>query len=104
MSNHAHFCITDNKGVLPSFVEKMNSLIARQLNALRGEKGTNFEKGYSDLDILDSDSLADLCAYTLANPCEAGLVSTAAAWKGVSTYHMEYNKPFTVKRPNCGMR
>lgn len=103
MSNHAHFCITDNRGVLPLFVGKMNSLIARQLNTLRAEKGTNFEKRYSDIDILDPESLVELCAYTLANPCAAGLVSTAAAWKSVSTYHLEYNEPLIVKRPNCGM-
>lgn len=39
----------------------------------------------------------------LANPCAAGLVSAAAAWKGGSTYDLEYNQPFKVKSPNCGM-
>lgn len=103
MSNHGHLCLTDNKGILPRFVGKMNSLISRQLNALRAEKGTNFEKGYSDIEIVSDDSLVNLCAYTLANPCAADLVSSAGAWKGVTTYHLDYNRPFIVKRPNCGM-
>lgn len=81
----------------------MNSLISRQLNTLRGGKGTNFEKGYSEIEIADEASMHRLSAYTLANPCAANLVKSADAWQGFSTYRREYNKPFTVTRPKCGM-
>lgn len=103
MSNHAHICITDELGVLPKFVCQMNSMLSRQLNALRKQKGTNFERAYSDIQILDDQSVSRLCAYTLANPCAANLVSSAERWKGMSTYKLEYNRPFVVKRPNCGI-
>lgn len=103
MSNHAHICMTDIRGVLPKFMCQMNSLISRQLNALRGVTGTNIEKGYSSIELLDDASMVGFCAYTLANPCAADLVHTAADWKGISTLKREYNEVFLVERPKCGM-
>lgn len=43
------------------------------------------------------------CAYILANPCAAGLVSTATAWKGITTVNLEYGEEFTVRRPATGL-
>lgn len=103
MSNHAHICMTDVHGVLPKFMCQMNSLISRQLNALRGVSGTNFEKGYSSIVLADDASIVGFCAYTLANPCAADLVSTASAWKGISTLKREYGECFEVVRPKCGL-
>lgn len=103
MSNHAHIVLTDRKGLLPSFVQQLNSLISRQLNAIRGLKGGNIEKGYLDQEILSDSAVLGLCAYTLANPCDADLVSTARAWKGMTTIRREYGKPFRLRRPKCGM-
>lgn len=105
MSNHAHIILTDEAGVLPKFVGTMNSLISRQLNAIGhpAREGTNFAKGYSDIDILDDETMVFYCAYTLANPCSAGLVSRASLWKGVSSHKHEYGVPFEVERPKCGL-
>lgn len=103
MSNHAHICLLDERGVLPAFTCKMNSMISKQLNALRRQRGSNIEKGYSDITVLDDWTMASFCAYTLANPCAADLVVRAKAWKGFSSYRLEYGKTFTVERPNCGM-
>lgn len=103
MSNHAHICLLDERGVLPAFTCKMNSLISKQLNALRRQRGTNIEKGYSDITVLDDWSMASFCAYALANPCAADLVSRASKWKGLHTYNLEYGEKFIVTRPNCGM-
>lgn len=103
MSNHAHICLTDERGVLPKFVCQMNSLVSRQINALTGETGTNIEKGYSSIEIADSASMLRLSAYTLANPCAANLVRKASDWEGFCTYSREYNQPFKVERPRCGM-
>lgn len=103
MSNHAHIVLTDEEGVLPKFVCKLNSLISRQLNAIRGLKGTNIEKGYVDQEIIGEEAMLRMCAYTLANPCAAGLVSTATAWRGVTTVNRSYGEKFEVPRPNCGM-
>lgn len=103
MSNHAHLCLLDEKGVLPAFTCKMNSMISKQLNALRRQRGSNIEKGYSDITVLDDWTMASFCAYTLANPCAADLVSRAGAWKGLNSFHLEYGEKFVVERPNCGM-
>lgn len=103
MSNHAHICLTDNKGELPKFMGKMNSLISRQLNAIRGLSGTNIEKGYFDMEVIGDDAMIRNCAYILANPCAADLVSTATAWKGITTVNREYGEEFKVKRPNTGL-
>lgn len=103
MSNHAHICMTDIQGVLPKFMCQMNSLISRQLNAIRGITGTNIEKGYSSIELADDESMLGYCAYTLANPCAADLVAKASAWKGISTLNLEYDQGFEVKRPKCGL-
>lgn len=103
MSNHAHICLLDERGVLPAFTCKMNSMISKQLNALRRQRGSNIEKGYSDITVLDDWTMASFCAYTLANPCAADLVTRARAWKGLHSYELDYEEPFTVLRPNCGM-
>lgn len=103
MSNHAHICLLDEKGVLPAFTCKMNSMISKQLNAIRKQRGSNIEKGYSDITVLDDWTMASFCAYTLANPCAADLVGKASAWQGFNTYELEYGEKFTVSRPNCGM-
>lgn len=82
---------------------QMNSLISRQINALAGESGTNIEKGYSSVEIADDASMLRLSAYTLANPCAANLVNKASEWEGFCTYHRDYNEPFIVERPKCGL-
>lgn len=103
MSNHAHICLTDVEGLLPKFMCQMNSLISRQLNALTDSNGTNIEKGYSSIEIADPGSMLRLSSYTLANPCAADLVEKVTDWEGVCTYHRDYNEPFVVERPKCGM-
>lgn len=103
MSNHAHICLTDVQGILPNFMCQMNSLISRQINALLDDTGTNIQKGYSSIEIADDASMLRLSSYTLANPCAADLVSKASEWEGFSTYKHDYNQPFIVERPKCGI-
>ena len=45
MSNHYHLVLTDVRGLLPDFMMRLNALLSRNLNAIRGWNGTNFEKG-----------------------------------------------------------
>lgn len=103
MSNHAHCVLTDELGVLPSFVNNMNSLLSRQLNALRKSKGGNIEKRYSDAEILDDARVVETCAYVLANPCAANLVAKAKSWRGVTSARLEFGEWFEFKRPACGL-
>ena len=104
MSNHYHLLLTDVKGVLPEFMEWLDSLIARSLNALRGVSGKNFE-GYSFqvIDPDDTDRILRAAVYILCNPCKAHLVSRCKHWKGVSSYGMKFGASKTVKTPALGM-
>lgn len=103
MSNHYHMVLTDQTGCLPRFMEELNSLLARALNALHGTSGTVIEKGYNLVVVETEDKLIEHCIYTLANPCSAHLVKRCHHWKGVSSQAMEYGAAITIKRPDCGL-
>lgn len=103
LSNHAHILLTDRCGCLPRFVQDMNSLISRNLNALHGENGTNFEKGYNIVTEIDDAAILKHSSYILANPCAANLVPRAKDWKGVTSWSYEYGEEMTFKRPDCGI-
>lgn len=99
MSNHFHLVLTDKAGCLPRFMEELDSLLARALNALHGTFGTAIEKGYNLVAVTTSDKLVDHCVYTLANPCSAHLVERSHDWKGVSSRRLKYGVPIKVCRP-----
>lgn len=103
MSNHFHLVLTDIDGCLPRFMEELDSLLSRSLNALRGTSGTNIEKGYNLVAVNGEGRLLEHCVYTLANPCSAHLVKRSRKWPGVSSLGLEYGTPRTVKRPKCGL-
>jgi putative transposase len=103
MSNHFHLALTDVAGCLPAFMETLNSLLSRSLNALRGTTGTNIEKGYNLVIVHGNDRLLEHCVYTLANPCAAHLVARSLHWKGVSSLQLEYGEPRRVLRPRRGL-
>lgn len=103
MSNHAHCVLTDEEGNLPNFMNCMNALISRQLNAIRKSNGGNIEKGYSDIELLDDECIIETCAYALANPCSVHLATTARTWRGITSARLEYGQEFEVTRPKCGL-
>lgn len=103
MSNHYHLVLTDRGGRLPRFMEELNSLLARSLNALHGIQGTAIEKGYNLVAVATEGKLVEHCVYTLANPCSANLVERCHEWQGVSSRRLQYGVPITVTRPNHGL-
>jgi REP element-mobilizing transposase RayT len=103
MSNHGHILLTDVEGRLPDFMRDLNSLISRQLNAHRGHRGTNIEKGYNAVAPQDDEKVLDHAVYTLANACSAHLVKRTRHWKGVSSFGMKYGEVVLVPRPKVGM-
>lgn len=103
MSNHYHLVLTDRGGRLPRFMEELNSLLARALNALHGVQGTAIEKGYNLVAVGTENKLLEHCVYTLANPCRANLVESCHQWHGVSSRRLEYGVPITVVRPKHGL-
>ncbi len=103
MSNHVHIVATFDDDSMPDFMQDLNSLVSRQLNALRGRTGTNFEPHFNAVEIADVDKILDHCAYALANPCSAHLVTRAVGWRGVTSARLEYGQSITIERPQCGM-
>lgn len=103
MSNHYHLVLTDRGACLPRFMEELNSLLARALNALYGIQGTAIEKGYNLVAVATDDKLVQHSVYTLANPCSAHLVENSHHWLGVSSRQLEYGGSLTIKRPAHGL-
>src|SRR6188768_2684461 len=75
MSNHYHLVITDPLGVLPVFVECLNKLVAKCMNASLG-RWENFwaSEPASYVRLLDDEAILDKIAYVLCNPVQAALV------------------------------
>lgn len=103
MSNHYHLVLTDSGGCLPRFMEELNSLMARAINALYGIQGTAIEKGYNLVVAATGDRLIEHSVYTLANPCNAHLVEYSHHWLGVSSRQLDYGRPLVIKRPGYGL-
>ncbi|PRQ05172.1 transposase [Enhygromyxa salina] len=103
MSDHFHLLLTAHTKCIPDFMEELNSLMARALNALRGISGTNFEKGYNLVEPQDAEKTLEHAIYTLVNPCASDLVTKARHWKGFTTIGMEYGQEILVPKPRFGM-
>lgn len=104
MSNHLHIELTDHKGVLPAFVQDLNSYVARALNAMRGCRGDVFEKDqHSVVRVEHDDAGVEFAVYTLTNPVKANLVAHADHWKGLSSLDMEYGDVKVAHRPPHGL-
>lgn len=96
--------LTDVQAQLPDFMRDLNSLISKALNAIRRERGQNFERsGYNAVVVADMGKLLRHCAYTEANPCRAGLVDLAQQWGSVTSAKLEYGQVVSVSRPKYGL-
>ena len=78
-------------------------MISRELNAIRGTRGTNFEKEPGIVQIEGHQRVLEHAVYTLANPVRAFLVATSRHWLGVSSVKMKYGVPVVVRRPQFGL-
>jgi len=103
MSNHLHFIATDVRGELPNFMRDFDSLVARQLNAIRGTSGSNIEKGYALIHISDERKLLEKAIYVLTNAVSAHLVRRVKQWKGPNSLGHEYGHKTVLERPKCGI-
>jgi REP element-mobilizing transposase RayT len=103
MSNHVHILLTTRDTRLPAFMQLLDSLSSRALNALRNWSGANFEKNYNIVVDTDVEAILNHSAYVQANPCAAHLVVRATQWKGLTSARMDYGEEMTVKRPKLGL-
>ncbi|HZZ84137.1 MAG TPA: hypothetical protein VFE30_06340 [Anaeromyxobacteraceae bacterium] len=85
LSNHYHLVLTDADGHLPAFMQYLDGLVARAVNASLGrwENFWSADASYSAVSPGDASDIVRKIAYTLANPISAGLVRTGREWPGL---------------------
>jgi putative transposase len=103
MSNHFHLCATDPNGRVSKFLQEFDSMLSRQLNALRGTTGKNFESEPGIQVVADREGAIDKSVYMLTNPLAAHLVEHLRQWKAASSFSLEYGESVTFRRPRCGL-
>ncbi len=103
LSTHYHLVLYDRFGRVSDFLRDLNSVIARELNAIRGTSGAFFAREPGIQTVLGGERVIEHCVYTLANAVAAGIVHKTAHWKGLNSLRMEYGKPRAVKRPSVGI-
>lgn len=87
LSNHCHLLVTDVDGRLPEFMQYLDSVVARAVNASLGrfEGFWATDGSYSAVEPIAPEDLLAKAAYVLANPVAAGLVRRGAEWPGLWT-------------------
>jgi putative transposase len=86
MSTHMHYVITDPTGRLPRFLEMFHRLAAIGVKIIRFWDGAVWDRSQTSVVELGSrQAIVEKIAYALANPVEAGLVTTAHEWPGIKT-------------------
>ena len=106
LSNHYHAVICDPEGRIPEFMENLNKLLGKCVNAHLGrwESLWSPEK-FSAVPLVDPDDVLDKIVYCLANPVKAALVETSSQWPGLTSRPHDYKKgPRTVRRPEVFFR
>ena len=85
LSNHYHLVLTDPEARLPAFMQYLDGLVARAVNASLGrwEGFWSADASYSAVSHEDPADVVRKIAYTLANPTAAGLVRTGREWPGL---------------------
>ena len=102
MSNHYHVVVHDPTGDITVFTERLNGLLTKATQALRGWQGSVFDGAKpSYVELLTVDALIDQMAYALANPTAAGLVRYSKDWPGVRTRISDIGaeRATTIERP-----
>jgi len=86
LSNHYHFLVTDRRGRLPGFTQRMNRHIALPINALRGRDEAVWSSDQpSCVRLEEPEDIFGKALYLLANPVSAGLVQQGRMWPGLWT-------------------
>jgi len=83
MSTHLHLAVTDERGVLPSFLGFFHRIVALGAKVLRAwERPVWDHEPTSAVRLMTREAVVEKIAYTLANPVAAGLVRHAHEWPG----------------------
>lgn len=101
LSNHLHLVLTDPQARLPSFLQFLDALLARAVNASLGRWEAFWAPdSYSAVRLLSPIDVVDKAAYVLANPVDAGLVGAGNVWPGLwSSPDLVGGAALTIRRP-----
>lgn len=105
MSNHYHLMLHDVDGCLPAFLQYLNSLIARSMNALQKMRDKFWSgSGYVAVRPQTPEDVLRKIVYGLANPCAADLVNRLEEYPGVVTQLHELCGTRLVDTPDTFFR
>jgi putative transposase len=101
LSDHFHLALTDPDGCLPQFMQLLDSLVARALNAHWGRWESFFAPGsYRAVRLWTPEDLLSQIAYILTNAVAAGLVDRTRRWTGAHSYGWAFGETRTFERPS----
>ncbi len=101
LSNHYHLLVTDPAGHLPRFLHRLNSLLARCLNAMRGRFDNLFDSSKpSCVRAIEPNDVRRQLIYTICNPVSSGLVPDAKEWPGVRSAPSDLRTTLYAKKPD----
>ena len=110
MHNHYHCIATDPLGLRVDFIKDSHEMIARCIKALRGHDGkpmggTVWEPSEQTgrVMLVSEEAFVEACAYAIANPVAAGLVSSTSEWPSFVSHAKDMigNRAITARRPAC---
>ena len=102
LSTHYHLLSGNGCGRITDFLQDLNALIARELNAVRGTSGAFFDRAPGIQTVLGDGKVFEHCVYTLANAVAAGIVRRTKQWEGSNSRRFEYGKEYSVSKPGSG--
>lgn len=87
MSNHYHLVVTDPLATLPAFLQYLDGLVARAMNAAIGHREGfwSSEASYNTVELATPADVVAKVAYVLANPVASRLVPRGSEWPGLRT-------------------
>ena len=103
LATHYHLVLFDRFGHVSDFIQDLDALIARVLNAIRGTSGKFFDGQPGIQTVLGDEKVLEHCVYTLANAVAAGIVGKTAHWKGFNSLRMPYGKQYVIDKPRIGI-
>jgi putative transposase len=86
-------------------MRELNAIFSRQLNSLRGIRGSNIEKDYNlvIVDMATGERAFEHAVYILANAVRANLVERTSEWLAPNSYSLEYGEVVTAQQPKRGL-
>jgi REP element-mobilizing transposase RayT len=101
MSNHLHLVLTDPEARLPAFIQYVDSLVSRSVNAALGRRESFWAPAsYSAVTLASPSDVLDKAAYVLANPVAAGLVRRGREWPGLWSPPEKVGAELEYRRPD----